>query len=46
MSGRNKNTFKERLILDLEYYNNRGLLYDMKILFKTFLSVFKKEGAM
>ncbi|MCI9365655.1 MAG: sugar transferase [Clostridia bacterium] len=46
VSGRNKNTFKERLILDLEYYNNRGLLYDMKILFKTFLSVFKKEGAM
>lgn len=46
VSGRNNNTFQERLILDLEYYNNRGLLYDIKILFKTFLSVFKKEGAM
>lgn len=46
VSGRNKNTFKERLILDVEYYNNRNLLYDTKILFKTFLSVFKKEGAM
>lgn len=46
VSGRNKNTFKERLILDLEYYNNRNLLYDIRILFKTFLSVFKKEGAM
>ena len=46
VSGRNKNTFQERLILDVEYYNNRGLLYDIKILFKTFLSVFKKEGAM
>lgn len=46
VSGRNQNTFKERLVLDLEYYNNRGLLYDIKILFKTFLSVFKKEGAM
>ena len=46
VSGRNKNTFQERLILDLEYYNNRGFLYDIKILFKTFLSVFKKEGAM
>ena len=46
VSGRNKNTFKQRLMLDLEYYNNRGLLYDIKIIFKTFFSVFKKEGAM
>lgn len=46
ISGRNKNTFKERLKLDLEYYNNRGLWYDIKIIFKTVLSVFKKEGAM
>lgn len=46
VSGRNRNTFNERLILDLEYYNNRNLVYDIKILFKTFLSVFKKEGAM
>lgn len=46
VSGRNQNTFKERLKLDLEYYNNRGLWYDIKIIFKTILSVFKKEGAM
>ncbi len=46
VSGRNRNTFNERLILDLEYYNNRNFIYDMKLLFKTFLSVFKKEGAM
>lgn len=46
VSGRSRNTFNERLILDLEYYNNRRLLYDIKLLFKTFLSVFKKEGAM
>ena len=46
VSGRNKNTFKERLQLDLEYYNNRGFFYDTKILFKTVLSVFKKDGAM
>lgn len=46
ISGRSKNTFKERLKLDLEYYNNRGLLYDIKIILKTVLSVFKKEGAM
>ena len=46
VSGRNKNTFKERLKLDLEYYNNRGFIYDIKIIFKTVISVFKKEGAM
>lgn len=46
ISGRSKNTFKERLKLDLEYYNNRGIWYDIKIVFKTVLSVFKKEGAM
>ncbi len=46
VSGRNKNTFQERLKLDLEYYNNRNLLYDIKIILKTVLSVFKKEGAM
>ena len=46
VSGRSQNTFKERLKLDLEYYNNRGLWYDIKIVFKTVLSVFKKEGAM
>lgn len=46
VSGRNQNTFKERLKLDLEYYNNRSLWYDIKIVFKTVLSVFKKEGAM
>lgn len=46
VSGRNRNTFKERLKLDLEYYNNRNLVYDIKIIFKTVLSVFRKEGAM
>ncbi len=46
VSGRSQNTFKERLKLDLEYYNNRSLWYDIKIILKTILSVFKKEGAM
>ncbi len=46
VSGRSKNTFQERLALDLEYYNNRNFIYDIKLLFKTVLSVFKKEGAM
>ena len=46
VSGRNKNTFEERLKLDLQYYNNRSFTYDIKILFKTVLSVLKKEGAM
>ena len=46
VSGRSQNTFKERLKLDLEYYNNKGIWYDIKIILKTVLSVFKKEGAM
>lgn len=46
VSGRNQNTFKQRLKLDVEYYNNRGLWYDIKIFFKTFASVIKKEGAI
>ena len=46
VSGRNKNTFDERLKLDLQYYNNRSFTYDVKILFKTILSVLKKDGAM
>lgn len=46
VSGRSQNTFKERLKLDLEYYNNRRLWYDIKIVFRTITSVFKKEGAM
>lgn len=46
VSGRSKTTFQDRLKLDVEYYNNRKLFYDIKIFVKTFLSVFKKEGAM
>ena len=46
VSGRSQNTFKERLKLDLEYYNNKGIWYDIKIILKTVLSVFKKEGAI
>ncbi len=46
VSGRNKNTFDERLKLDLKYYNNKSFTYDIKILFKTVISVLKKEGAM
>ncbi len=46
VSGRSQKTFKDRLKLDLEYCNNRNLWYDIKIIFKTIFSVFKKEGAM
>ena len=46
VSGRSHTTFKERLKLDVEYYNNRSLWYDIKIIFKTVFSVFKKDGAM
>ena len=46
MSGRNDVTFKDRLEMDMEYYNNRSLKLDFKLLIKTVLKVFNKEGAI
>ena len=45
ISGRSDVTFKDRLEMDIEYYNNHSFIYDMKILFKTVGLLFKKEGA-
>lgn len=45
VSGRNNVTFKARLALDEEYINNLSIKNDIKIFFKTFLILFKKEGA-
>ena len=45
VSGRNDVTFEQRLKLDKEYYEKRNMIYDLKILFKTVLKVFCKEGA-
>ena len=45
VSGRNDVTFKERLDLDMEYFENKNLLFEIKILFWTVSSVVHKKGA-
>lgn len=43
--GRSNLSFDERLKIDNEYIEKRSLLYDIKILLKTFGKVVKREGA-
>ena len=43
--GRNDVTFKDRLNLDVEYYEKRNLKLDFKILFMTISSVIHSKGA-
>ncbi len=45
VSGRNNTTFKARLELDERYINNISIINDIKIFFKTFIILLKKEGA-
>lgn len=45
-NGRSNTTYEERVQLDMDYIDNRSFLLDMKIIFKTIISVIKKEGAM
>ena len=45
VNGRSGTDFIKRLVVDEYYYNVRGLVMDTKILLKTFIKVFKKEGA-
>ena len=45
VSGRNDVTFKDRLDLDMEYFENKNLLFEIKILFWTVSSVVHKKGA-
>lgn len=45
VSGRSDVSFKNRLKLDEKYTNERGLKYDIKIIFKTFGAVLGKKGA-
>ena len=46
VKGRSKTTFNDRLDLDIMYHKTKSLKNDFLILIKTFLSVFKKEGAI
>ncbi len=45
VSGRNKTSFKERLVLDAWYIQNWSLWLDIVILIRTVKVVFKREGA-
>ena len=45
VKGRNEVTFKDRLNLDMEYFEKKNLLFEIKILFWTVSSVVCKKGA-
>ena len=45
-NGRSYTTYDERVKMDCYYVDNRNFWLDMKIIFKTFISVIKKEGAI
>lgn len=45
VSGRNKVGFYNRLLLDKQYDEEKSILLDTKIFFKTFGKVLKKEGS-
>lgn len=44
-NGRSNTTYEERMQMELYYIDNQSLLLDIKIFFKTIVSVLKKEGA-
>lgn len=46
VNGRSNTTYKERMFMELYYVENCSLWLDIKIFFKTFITVFKKEGAV
>ncbi|MDD7792744.1 sugar transferase [Clostridium sp. 'White wine YQ'] len=45
-NGRSDTTYEERVQMDMYYIDNRSTWLDIKILFKTVISVIKKEGAV
>lgn len=45
VNGRSGTDFIKRLVLDEYYYFHRNLVLDFKIVIKTFVKVFKKDGA-
>lgn len=46
VNGRSNTTYEERMKMELYYVDNWSLWLDIKIFFKTFITVFKKEGAV
>lgn len=45
-NGRSATSYKRRRAMEIYYVKNRSLLFDAKIILKTFISVFKGEGAV
>ena len=45
-NGRSSTTYEERMEMELYYVDNMSLCLDLKVFFKTFGAVIKKEGAM
>ena len=46
VSGRSNTTFEERMKFDVEYNENKSIIFDIEILIRTIISVVKKEGAI
>ena len=44
-NGRSDTSYKRRRAMEIYYVKKRSLLFDIKIIFKTVISVFKGEGA-
>ena len=45
-NGRSNTTYEQRMIMELYYIDNISWKLDVKIFFRTILSVLKKEGAV
>lgn len=45
-NGRSDTSYDERVKMDMYYIDNKSILLDIKIMFKTVISVIKKEGAV
>lgn len=45
-NGRSSTTYEERMDMELYYIENRSLWLDIKLFFKTIISVIKREGAI
>ena len=46
VNGRSEKDFEERTSMDVAYIHDQNLWFDIKIIIKTALKIFKKEGAM
>ncbi len=46
VNGRSEKDFKERTSMDVAYVHDQNLWFDVKIIVKTVLKIFKREGAI